>query len=444
MNKNRNIYLLIGLAIVIVIAGYFLLSDNFREWEYNLDKKKKNAYGTFLTYELLKNKYQKVGFTDIDKSVVESFRKLKKNKNYNYIFLNKYPYYDSVTLDTICKFAKAGNTVFMCNENINNLFSDTILVKEYHLQISINYSASILKFLDSSITSNKVTTFNFIHPKLRDSVGYNYFMLNKADTLNNSFNSFEAATIEPDDSEYIQQPIPNGNNIAFAGFDNSNNDIDLNFAVLNYGKGKFIILLTALPFTNYFMRTEKGVEYAEKVFAHLPYQTTLWDNTSQIYKPEGDTNHGNSNYGDSILYFILQNKPLRWAWYLTLLGILIYAIFHAKRRQNIIPIIEPKENNSLKYVETIGQLYFHDEEHIEIANEMRLQFLNFIRNRYYIKTNEIDDAFYKHLSLKSDIEETTIKNIFNEFNDIIKVKSINQQKLHQLNNQLENFYKTCK
>lgn len=30
-----------------------------------------------------------------------------------------------------------------------------------------------------------------------------------------------------------------------------------------------------------------------------------------------------------------------------------------KEDKNIIPIIEPKQNNSLKYVETIGQLYFH-------------------------------------------------------------------------------------
>ncbi|HNY55318.1 MAG TPA: hypothetical protein PKI86_06820, partial [Chitinophagales bacterium] len=189
-----------------------------------------------------------------------------------------------------------------------------------------------------------------------------------------------------------------------------------------------------------------GLEYAEKVFSHLPNQTTLWDNISHEYKYSSadDGYRGDSSFGDSPLYFILQNRALRWAWYLTILGVIIYAIFHAKRRQNIIPIIEPKQNNSLKYVETIGQLYFHEEEHIEIANEMRLQFLNFIRQKYYMKTNEIDEAFFKQLCLKSAIEEEKIKSIFDEFKDILKVKSINQQKLHHLNKQLEYFYKTCK
>lgn len=440
MNKDRNKYILIGIAIIVVIAGYYLLSDSFTEWQYNLDKEKKNAYGTFLTYEILKDKYSKVGFKNIDKSVVESFRKLKKNKTYNYIFINQQPNYDSVTLDTICKFANAGNTVFISCENFTEYFADSILLDNYHLKLSNGYSNKFFKLLDSIITPNKVSTYNFIHPSLKDSIGYNYYVLNKSDTLSSYYYSFEVAN----DTEVVQS-LPNDNSVAFAGFENTYNT-DLNFAILKHGKGQFIILLTALPFTNYFMRTDKGREYAEKVFAHIPYQTTLWDNISHEYKYTGDDDgyHGDSSYGESLLYFILQNQPLRWAWYLTLLGVIIYAIFHAKRRQNVIPIIEPKENNSLKYVETIGQLYFHEEEHIEIANEMRLQFMNFIRHKYYLKTNEIDEMFIKQLSLKSAIDEEKITAIFNEFKDIIKVRSINQKKLHHLNNLLEIFYKTCK
>ena len=89
-------------------------------------------------------------------------------------------------------------------------------------------------------------------------------------------------------------------------------------------------------------------------------------------------------------------------------------------------------------------MYFHEEEHHEIANEMRLQFFNYIRQKYYLKTTEIDDAFFKQLALKSAIEEEKIRDIFEAFKDVIKIKSISQSKLHQLNNQLEYFYKTCK
>lgn len=152
--------------------------------------------------------------------------------------------------------------------------------------------------------------------------------------------------------------------------------------------------------------------------------------------------HNQSN--DSPLYFILNHAPLRWAWYLLLIGIILYGIYRAKRRQKIIAIIEPKTNTSLGYAETIGQLYFHEEEHIEIAIEMRTQFLNFIRNKYYLKTNELDESFKKQLSVKSGIEIEKINDIFNQFHDVVKIKSIHKQKLHHLNALLEYFYKTCK
>ncbi|MEZ5054232.1 MAG: hypothetical protein R2807_05620 [Chitinophagales bacterium] len=140
-------------------------------------------------------------------------------------------------------------------------------------------------------------------------------------------------------------------------------------------------MLSTISFTNYFMRNKNGLEYVEKVLSYLPNSATIWDNKSHIldYKDTYKPPKGKSSFGESPLYFILQNKALRWAWYLLIIGILIYAIFHAKRRQRIIPIIEPKQNNSLKYVETIGQLYLHENEHIEIATEMRNLFLNFIR-----------------------------------------------------------------
>ncbi len=440
MKNNRNKYLLVAVAIIIVIAGYYLLKDSFTEWNYNLDKTQKNAYGTFLTYELLKEKYKKDSFIEIDKTVLESLRKLKKNKTYNYIFINQETNYDSATLDTICKFATAGNTIFISCENLNGKFLDSILHDNYHLKLNTGYNNIYYKYIDSSFTEKKVSNFNFINPTLKDEKGYDYFMLNKDDTLITYFYNFEAIP----DSE-ITQPIKETNIILFAAYEKTY-DIGLNFAILKHGKGQFVILLTALPFTNYFMRSEKGLEYAEKIFAYLPNQTTIWDNVSHEYNFTKNENkyHGDSSYGDSPLYFIIQNIYLRWAWYLTILGILIYALFHAKRRQNIIPIIEAKENNSLKYVETIGQLYFNEEEHIEIANEMRLQFMNFIRQKYYLKTNEIDEAFIQQLSLNSAIEVEKIELIFNEFKDILKIKSINQKKLQHLNNTLEYFYINCK
>jgi hypothetical protein len=49
----------------------------------------------------------------------------------------------------------------------------------------------------------------------------------------------------------------------------------------------------------------------------------------------------------SPMRFILNNPPLRYAWYLLLLGLLIFVLFNAKRKQRIVPVIEPLKNTSL-------------------------------------------------------------------------------------------------
>ncbi len=439
MQRERNKYILTALGILLLAVGYYLLKDSSGKWNLNLDKTKKNAYGTFLTYELLKSKYSNHGFFEIKKPVAEALKKLRKDKTYNYIFINSTPYYDSTTTAELYRFAEKGNTVFISCEGFHYIFLDSIINKSYHLKISSAYNEIYYKYSDSIIDIKRYSTFNFTHPALKDSTGYTYYLKNKSDTIINYYNTFRALS----DSECVY-PIPDINSIAFGGYEKSY-DMGLNFAILKHGKGQLIILLSTIPFTNYFMRTEKGLEYAEKVFSHLPDQATLWDDVSHEYHiDEGNSYHGNSNFGDSPLYFILKHSSLRWAWYLTILGVLIYGVFHAKRRQTIIPVIPAKENTSLKYVETIGQLYYHDAEHLEIALEMRTQFLNYVRQKYYIKTNETDEHFINLLALKSTVPTTIIESIFSTFIKIIREKKISSIQLKQLNTELEYFYNHCK
>ncbi|MBK9327996.1 MAG: hypothetical protein IPM95_01520 [Sphingobacteriales bacterium] len=439
MPGERNKYILTGLVILLLAAGYYLLKGSSGEWSLNLDKSGKNAYGTFITYELLKQKYSRYGFAEIRKPLPETLKKLDSNKTYNYIFIHNIPYYDSASTAALYRFAENGNTVFISCEGFHYLFLDSIINKSYHLKVTSGYNEVYYKLYDSVSEIKRYSTFNFIHPTLKDSNGYIYYLKNKADTIINHYNTFRALP----DSECVY-PIPDINSISFAGLEESY-DSGLNLAILKHGKGQIVILLSAIPFTNYFMRTQKGLEYAEKVFSHLPDQTTLWDDVSHEYKFDtGNQYRGNSNFGDSPLYFILKHATLRWAWYLTILGVIIYGFFHAKRRQNIIPVIPPKENTSLKYVETIGQLYFNAEEHLEIALEMRLQLLNHIRQKYFLKTNETDESFYNLLAQKSSVSIESVQSIFNTFNRIRTEKKISSRQLQQLNAELEYFYKNCK
>lgn len=440
MNNTQRKYLLILSVALLLGIAYFVLNSYFSEWAYNLDKNKKNPYGTYLSYQLLKQRFQHAGFTEIGHNVRESLRKLDHGKHYNYLFINSTPYYDAATVDTLCRFAEAGNTVFISCESVYGDLRDSLLYAHYGLRVSTRFGSLFALAPDSLISPKLTSTFNFTQAPFADPKGYVYFMKYRRDTLPNFYLSFSRAENDSGQSQPFDSSA-----VHFICYEYTY-DTACNLASLDYGKGKFIILLTAIPFTNYFMRTDRGLEYVEKVCSFLPDQPALWDAVSQnnTIREPGELHGGDSSLDDSPLYFILKNKALRSAWYLMLLGILIYAFFHARRRQQIIPLITPKANTSLQYVETIGQLYYHEEEHIEIAMEMRHQFLNYLRRKYNLRGQETDPAFEQQVAIRSGIGEERTAALFSMLKAVIGVESIDAKSLQELNEQLEYFYDHCK
>ena len=49
---------------------------------------------------------------------------------------------------------------------------------------------------------------------------------------------------------------------------------------------------------------------------------------------------------ESPFRYFLEQPPLRWALYLTVLTILIFMLFTARRRQRVIPVVEKPKNKS--------------------------------------------------------------------------------------------------
>lgn len=103
----------------------------------------------------------------------------------------------------------------------------------------------------------------------------------------------------------------------------------------------------------------------------------------------------------SPLRFILRNPPLRYAWYIFLVGFLVFIIFHAKRKQRVIPIIKPLENTSVEFVRSIGNLYLNEGDAKDMMQKKATYFLNKVRTDLLIDTSVIDDVFVNRLQLKT-------------------------------------------
>jgi len=114
-------------------------------------------------------------------------------------------------------------------------------------------------------------------------------------------------------------------------------------------------------------------------------------------------------------------------------------VFEAKRKQRVIPILPPLPNTSLEFVTTIGNLYYRNGNHKDIADKKIAFLLEQIRTRYKLRTNELDEAFFEALSSKSGKDIGEIRRLFRTIGFIQSMRLISPGQLMDLNEKIECF-----
>ncbi|MNS69198.1 hypothetical protein D3C72_1025040 [compost metagenome] len=130
-----------------------------------------------------------------------------------------------------------------------------------------------------------------------------------------------------------------------------------------------------------------------------------------------------------------------------ILGIIIFIIFESKRRQRIIPIITPLPNNTLEFTKVVGALYFNKGDHHDAALKKINYLLEFIRTKFFERTNVIDDEFIEHIAEKTGWDKVKTKQLF-EMIRWIKSRPeeylLSEADLLLLNDLIEEFYEFVK
>ena len=232
----------------------------------------------------------------------------------------------------------------------------------------------------------------------------------KFDTQNHYFEDRIEVTLankKLDDKEYQMKMGVSGYHFSsfdtlkttVLGYQKTNDSTYVNFIKVPHGNGNFYLHTQPFAFTNYYLLKDRNYQYAEKVLSYIPKGNVFWY-PNKTY---------NSSVSDSPMRFILSNEGLKWAWYLFLIGMIIFMIFNAKRKQRIIPIIKPLENTTVDFTKTIGNLYFQEGNHDTIMEKKIIYFLEKIRQDYLIDTQNLDDDFIKKVHQKTGKDITIIE-----------------------------------
>lgn len=434
MNNNRS-YIIIGIVLAVLVAIFaILLGGKQWSWRETYDVKKKDPYGAYILAQLLDD-YFPNNALDIRRDSIAEFL---DSTDGNYFFLGSSMYVNEETAEALQDFVARGNQAFIISQDLpysitSALFDTSCFYNTYE----DDYGEETLYYYDwDGYYYNLDTSIavNFTHPNLLEDTAFVFRHLLRKSKLQERYWYYidENSFCETGDS----LPSVLG---TYA-------DTLINFARVDYGDGAFYLHTMPSLFTNIHLLEESGKTYAAKTLSHLEEAPILWDVKSKI-SPRGGNNpnfFGNRGLSeDNPLKYILSQPPLAWAWYILLSLGLLYLIFRAKRRQRMIPVLERNENTSLAFVSTIGRMYFLQNNHKNLALQKMQLFLADVRDRYKIPTQNLDDEFVKKLTIKSEVDQTIIKQILVMYRNIENSQGTSDNTLIEFHQLMERFWRAA-
>jgi hypothetical protein len=402
-NRKYIFFLILCMGILVFLQ---VITPKPVNWKMSYMKKDRIPYGTAALHQVLPFLFPNATITSSELPIYNSLNNKDYNRT-NYIFINNEFSPDALDTRELLKFVRKGNTVFISANYASVELKDTLKFKLSSFFDEELYANNIVSKKGMYGWQNQVKV-NLYNPVLKDTMGY----VSKIRD-NTYFSSFDTATTTV---------------LGYIGRKR------INFIKLPFGKGNFFIHTTPELFTNYNFVDKKRSAYAAKVFSYLPVQQVLWDE----YFKSGKIKNTNP------LRVIMEHKALSTAYFVLLISVLLFILVGIKRKQRLIPIVEPWRNTTLEFVDTIGTLYYQQGSHKEIAEKQVNYFLSFLRSSFRMITTEYDDVFITRLSERSGIERDKIKNLFNYISYLKAKKNIHEQELLQLNNMIEDFYRLNK
>lgn len=176
-----------------------------------------------------------------------------------------------------------------------------------------------------------------------------------------------------------------------------------------YGKGEVIFVSSPLLFTNYGMLEGNTFVYIFRLMSYLAdlpvYRTEAYVKTDAMLVAE-----------QSPFREIIKRPPLRWALYLALLGVVLFMIFTARRRQRVIPIMSKPANRSLEFIQLIGTLYYQRKDHVDLVRKKFKLFAEELRKTAGVDISDVntDDREYLLLAEKTGMNSDRLKKVIRQ------------------------------
>lgn len=396
--RSRSQLIIVLVVVVIAVAVLLVIfwPRNFTDWTKTYSERSRHPYGVEVLRELIPGMVGQAKVQDMNTTLDEALPD-NQETGQSYFFIGRDLYLTDSSSQALIDFIARGNTSFLISNSFPFYLMDTL-----HLYCSYSETA-VWEYYSSQ------EELNFYHPNLYRESGFTFYNVYRSDTVNGLWSYF---SYDPELCEETDM-VP-------LGF---MDETDVNFMKIQIGEGTLYLHSTPIAFANLPLTTKEGRAYVERALTHLPDGPLLWDTKSHLPVTPQDELRASNDPTQTPLQYILGQPSLRWAWYVLLAGVLVFLLFRAKRQQRIVPILEPNLNTSLKYIETVGSLYYQQRDHRKLALKQMHFFLVWLRRTYRIASIDPNEPPIALLSARTGIDESHFEKLFSYYRSI-EAKSI--------------------
>lgn len=371
MKSNVKLSLLLFIIVAVVIGLLQAGQKQPINWRKTYNPQKKNPYDTYVLKHELKKIYQNPPkVTTIKESLYMYLanRDSSLDSTTAILFVGSAFYLSKAGRKKMLRYIKRGGTAFLSATYFGSIIDSFQLERTQFNMYLIN----------ANPTFNKENTVSISLYKSGDSARYNKI-----------------------ENSSIFDQLPDSAVTLLGNFSLDSTSAP-NFVAVKKGKGQVFFHLEPQVFTNYYLLQDSTFSVAINSLQYLKGKNILWYD-----------NYYKTKEKNTPLRFILSQPPLRWAWYILLIILLIYIVFQSRREQRAIPIELPEPNRSVDFAKTIGSLYYENGEPGNMIHKKIDYFLFAIRQHYQLKTDALlDKKFIESIQQRTGIKKQELEEFF--------------------------------
>ena len=419
--KGKILYIVFITLLFLIVYQVNKHSPIDYRWQPTFSESDKQPFGAYAFDQLLENSWpQEYMHTYSGISNLELDEKLEGN---NLLILASSLYLPDYETKLLVEYIRNGGNVLIASNYFSGYYLGNLL--------KVSTFPSLYIDIETNLTlSEKYQTVYFSSEETNES-GYKI----PASIVDFSFEheNKEILLEEENFFDLDENTIPE-NQLAvdsafILSFDESDNVKSLRFAI---GKGNLILVCNPVIFTNYGILNDSIQGY---IWNHLAYlqdkpliRTEYYERGSQGVESQSE------------FRYILSEKPLKWAFYLTLIAILIFMIFTAKRKQKVIPVIKKPVNNLLQFVRSIASLYLQRNNNADLILKKKIYWGDALKQKYSINIREEnpDREFYLRVAEKTRQPVGEVRRLFLDLNAVDENTYLSDEEMIDLITKMNN------